>query len=156
MPSRSARRRGRRGEGQHGRGSRRRRWRKRGSAPADCRRAPGRPGSPGTAPCPATRQGRLAVPDRDPAVAGRCERRCPGCRAPCLGKHLPSPPHTRRLLPHRPGHPGATLLHVIGCTPSDHTLGREQALAALHQPRAAACIECDAARSLVPQQPPAP
>ncbi|MFF4795364.1 DUF6233 domain-containing protein [Streptomyces sp. NPDC001276] len=51
-----------------------------------------------------------------------------------------------------PGHPGATLLHVIGCTPSDRTLTREEALAALRQPRAAACIECDAARSLPPEQ----
>ncbi|WP_353963919.1 DUF6233 domain-containing protein [Streptomyces sp. NBC_00233] len=59
------------------------------------------------------------------------------------------PAWTLQYLPHRPGHPGATLLHVIGCIPSDHTLNREQALAALHQPRAAACTECDAGRSLV-------
>ncbi|MDX2565175.1 DUF6233 domain-containing protein [Streptomyces sp. TX20-6-3] len=58
------------------------------------------------------------------------------------------PAWTLQYLPHRPGHPGATLLHVIGCIPSDHTLDREQALTALHQPRAAACTECDAARSL--------
>ncbi|MFD5430356.1 DUF6233 domain-containing protein [Streptomyces sp. NPDC127084] len=47
-----------------------------------------------------------------------------------------------------PGHPGATLIHVIGCTPSDEILDQEQALAALSQPRAAACTKCDAARSL--------
>ncbi|MFE5549701.1 DUF6233 domain-containing protein [Streptomyces sp. NPDC056534] len=66
------------------------------------------------------------------------------------------PAWTLQYLPHRPGHPGATLLHVIGCTPSDQTLDREQALAALQQPRAAACTECDAARSLTsaPEQPP--
>ncbi|MFD4976234.1 DUF6233 domain-containing protein [Streptomyces sp. NPDC058424] len=62
------------------------------------------------------------------------------------------PAWTLQYLPHRPGHPGATLLHVIGCTPSDRTLTREEALAALRQPRAAACIECDAARSLPPEQ----
>ncbi|MEV0186279.1 DUF6233 domain-containing protein [Streptomyces sp. NPDC050625] len=61
------------------------------------------------------------------------------------------PAWTLQYLPHRPGHPGATLLHVIGCTPSHRTLTREEALAALRQPRAAACIECDAARSLTPQ-----
>ncbi|MEV5012616.1 DUF6233 domain-containing protein [Streptomyces sp. NPDC055692] len=65
-------------------------------------------------------------------------------------KHPPA--WTLQYLPHRPGHPGATLLHVIGCTPSDRTLTREEALAALRQPRAAACIECDAARSLPPEQ----
>ncbi|MFE4629785.1 DUF6233 domain-containing protein [Streptomyces mirabilis] len=64
-----------------------------------------------------------------------------------------SPPAwTLQYLPHRPKHPGATLLHVVGCTPSDRTLTREEALAALQQPRAAACIECDAARSLTPEQ----
>ncbi|MEV6332639.1 DUF6233 domain-containing protein [Streptomyces sp. NPDC051909] len=62
------------------------------------------------------------------------------------------PAWTIQHLPHRPGHPGSTLIHVIGCTPSDHTLTREQALAALHQPRTAACRECDATRSLGPQQ----
>ncbi|MFD3537812.1 DUF6233 domain-containing protein [Streptomyces sp. NPDC058664] len=58
------------------------------------------------------------------------------------------PAWTLQDLPHRPGHPGATLLHVIGCTPSDRTLNREQALTALQQPRAAACRECKAADSL--------
>ncbi|MGW5434560.1 DUF6233 domain-containing protein [Streptomyces sp. NPDC004059] len=61
------------------------------------------------------------------------------------------PAWTLQYLPHRPGHPGATLLHVVGCTPSDRTLTREEALAALRQPRTAACIECDAARSLTPE-----
>ncbi len=55
---------------------------------------------------------------------------------------------TVQHLPHRPGHPGATLIHVVGCTPSTQTLDREQALTALHQPRAAACRECGAAASL--------
>ena len=64
-------------------------------------------------------------------------------------KRLPA--WTLQYLPHRPGHPGATLLHVVGCTPSDRTLTLAEALAALHQPRAAACIECDAARSLTPE-----
>ncbi|MEW1566067.1 DUF6233 domain-containing protein [Streptomyces sp. NPDC093509] len=58
------------------------------------------------------------------------------------------PAWTLQRLPHRPGHPGATLIHVIGCTPSDQTLNREQARAALSQPRAAACRECAAASSL--------
>ncbi|WP_406190255.1 DUF6233 domain-containing protein [Streptomyces sp. NBC_01017] len=62
--------------------------------------------------------------------------------------HRRPPAWTIQYLPHRPGHPGATLLHVVGCTPSDRTLTREEALAALDQPRAAACIQCDAARSL--------
>lgn len=58
------------------------------------------------------------------------------------------PAWTVQHLPHRPGHPGATLIHVIGCTPSAQILDREQALTALHQPRAAACGECGAAQSL--------
>ncbi|MET7458350.1 DUF6233 domain-containing protein [Streptomyces sp. NPDC005574] len=58
------------------------------------------------------------------------------------------PAWTLQYLPHRPGHPGATLIHVIGCTPSNQTLDREQALAAFSQPRAAACRECAAAGSL--------
>ncbi len=44
------------------------------------------------------------------------------------------PAWTLQYLPHRPGHPGATLLHVIGCTPSDRTLTREEALAASVNP----------------------
>ncbi|MFF4138602.1 DUF6233 domain-containing protein [Streptomyces mirabilis] len=63
------------------------------------------------------------------------------------------PAWTLQYLPHHPGHPGATLLHVIGCTPSDQSLDREEALAALSRPRAAACTECDAARSLASGQP---
>ncbi|MEV4590972.1 DUF6233 domain-containing protein [Streptomyces chartreusis] len=62
------------------------------------------------------------------------------------------PAWTLQYLPHRPGHPGSTLLHVVGCNPSDRTLTQEEAVAALRQPRAAACIECDAARSLTPEQ----
>ncbi|MGW7201308.1 DUF6233 domain-containing protein [Streptomyces chryseus] len=65
-------------------------------------------------------------------------------------KHRPA--WTVQHLPHRPGHPGATLIHVIGCTPSNQTLNREQALTALHQPRATACTECAAASSLTDHQ----
>ncbi|MEU6709086.1 DUF6233 domain-containing protein [Streptomyces wuyuanensis] len=65
------------------------------------------------------------------------------------------PTWTVQHLPHRPGHPGATLIHVIGCTPSDQTLDREQALTALRQPRAAACRECGAAGSLTDYKEPA-
>ncbi|MEV6955508.1 DUF6233 domain-containing protein [Streptomyces sp. NPDC051183] len=50
-------------------------------------------------------------------------------------------------LPHRPGYPGASLLHVIGCQPGT-PLDLDQALDALRQPRTAACRECDAASSL--------
>ncbi|GAA3905850.1 hypothetical protein GCM10022207_89040 [Streptomyces lannensis] len=67
-----------------------------------------------------------------------------GSTAPCTGQ----PAWTVQHLPHRPGHPGATLIHVVGCTPSAQTLDREQALTALRQPRAAACRECGAAGSL--------
>lgn len=67
--------------------------------------------------------------------------------------HKGRPAWTLQYLPHRPGHPGATLLHVIGCAPSDQSLDREEALAALSRPRAAACTECDAARSLASGQP---
>ncbi|MEU4173367.1 DUF6233 domain-containing protein [Streptomyces sp. NPDC026665] len=59
------------------------------------------------------------------------------------------PAWTLQHLPHRPGHPGATLIHVIGCAPSDQILNREQALTALGKPRAAACRECAAAGSLI-------
>ncbi|MFI8008322.1 DUF6233 domain-containing protein [Streptomyces sp. NPDC086010] len=63
------------------------------------------------------------------------------------------PSWTLQYLPHHPGHPGATLVHVIGCTPSDQILDRGEALAALSQARATACTECDAARSLTSLQP---
>ncbi|WP_353962912.1 DUF6233 domain-containing protein [Streptomyces sp. NBC_01571] len=76
-------------------------------------------------------------------------RRASGPGSPSQGR---APAWSLQYLPHRPGHPGATLLHVVGCTPSDRTLTLEEALAALQQPRAAACIECDAARSLAPEQ----
>ncbi|WP_420711773.1 DUF6233 domain-containing protein [Streptomyces sp. NRRL B-24720] len=58
------------------------------------------------------------------------------------------PTWTVQLLPHLRGHPGSTLVHVIGCVPGGHRRDREEALAALGQPRAAACRECDAAGSL--------
>jgi hypothetical protein len=75
--------------------------------------------------------------------------RLSGTDTPSQGR---PPAWTIQHLPRRPGHPGATLIHVIGCTPSDRTLDREQALSALSQPRAAPCNECDAARSLTSGQ----
>ncbi|MFG3000203.1 DUF6233 domain-containing protein [Streptomyces sp. NPDC048340] len=54
---------------------------------------------------------------------------------------------TVQQLPHRPGYPGASLLHVIGCQPGT-PLDLDQALDALRQPRTVACRECDAASSL--------
>ncbi|MEU9418380.1 hypothetical protein [Streptomyces sp. NPDC048272] len=51
-------------------------------------------------------------------------------------------------LPHRPGHPGATLIHVIGCQPGGTPLDLDQTLGALKQPRAVTCRECNAASSL--------
>ncbi|MEV6576403.1 DUF6233 domain-containing protein [Streptomyces sp. NPDC051577] len=54
---------------------------------------------------------------------------------------------TLQDLPHRPGHPRARLLHVIGCHPGTPlTLG--QALDALRRPRTVACHICKAATSL--------
>ncbi|WP_327388051.1 DUF6233 domain-containing protein [Streptomyces sp. NBC_01207] len=55
---------------------------------------------------------------------------------------------TVQQLPHRPGHPGATLIHVIGCQPGGTPLGLDQTLDALKQPRAVTCRECNAASSL--------
>ncbi|MET8438892.1 DUF6233 domain-containing protein [Streptomyces sp900116325] len=67
------------------------------------------------------------------------------------------PAWTVQHLPHRPGHPGATLVHVIGCAPGGRRLNREQALTALGQPRTTACKECDAAASLATgNKPPSP
>ncbi|WP_331718644.1 hypothetical protein OG985_49650 (plasmid) [Streptomyces sp. NBC_00289] len=55
---------------------------------------------------------------------------------------------TVQQLPHRPGHPGATLIHVIGCQPGGIPLDLDQTLDALKQPRAVTCRECNAASSL--------
>ncbi|MFD9458558.1 DUF6233 domain-containing protein [Streptomyces sp. NPDC054904] len=55
---------------------------------------------------------------------------------------------TVQQLPHRPGHPGATLIHVIGCQPGGTPLDLDQTLDALKQPRAVTCRECNAASSL--------
>lgn len=55
---------------------------------------------------------------------------------------------TVQQLPHRPGHPGATLIHVIGCQPGGTPLDLDQTLDALKQPRAVTCRECKAASSL--------
>ncbi|WP_222946974.1 DUF6233 domain-containing protein [Streptomyces sp. TRM49041] len=51
-------------------------------------------------------------------------------------------------LPHRPGHPGARLIHVIGCQPHAAPITLDQALDILRQPRAVTCRECHAATSL--------
>ncbi|MER7577943.1 DUF6233 domain-containing protein [Streptomyces sp. NPDC126514] len=51
-------------------------------------------------------------------------------------------------LPHRPGHPGARLIHVIGCQPHGTPLTLDQALDLLRQPRTVPCRECNAATSL--------
>ncbi|MFD3546057.1 DUF6233 domain-containing protein [Streptomyces sp. NPDC058655] len=55
---------------------------------------------------------------------------------------------TVQQLPHRPGHPGATLIHVIGCQPGGTPLDLDQIRDAFKQPRAVACRECNAASSL--------
>ncbi|MFD3760469.1 DUF6233 domain-containing protein [Streptomyces sp. NPDC058622] len=55
---------------------------------------------------------------------------------------------TVQQLPHRPGHPGATLVHVIGCQPGGTPLDLDQTLDALKQPRTVTCRECNAASSL--------
>ncbi|MFD9360073.1 DUF6233 domain-containing protein [Streptomyces sp. NPDC060031] len=54
---------------------------------------------------------------------------------------------TIQNLPHRPGHPGARLIHVIGCQPGV-PIGLDQALDALQQPRTVPCLQCKAASSL--------
>ncbi|MFF2205193.1 DUF6233 domain-containing protein [Streptomyces sp. NPDC058145] len=51
-------------------------------------------------------------------------------------------------LPHRPGHPGARLIHVIGCQPHAAPITLDQALEILRQPRTVPCRECNAATSL--------
>ncbi|MET9935423.1 DUF6233 domain-containing protein [Streptomyces sp. NPDC006324] len=84
-------------------------------------------------------------------VPGTSYEHAPTLRSSQTGSTQPDkgrPAWTIQHLPHRPGHPGATLVHVIGCTPSTETLDREQALTALRQPRATACRECGAAGSL--------
>ncbi|MGW2583882.1 DUF6233 domain-containing protein [Streptomyces virginiae] len=66
-------------------------------------------------------------------------------------------------LPHRPGHPGARLIHVFGCDRHATPLTLDQALEILRQPRTVPCRECAAATSfpatadpLPPQQDRAP
>ncbi|MFD5514075.1 DUF6233 domain-containing protein [Streptomyces sp. NPDC127051] len=54
---------------------------------------------------------------------------------------------TLQDLPHRPGYPGARLIHVIGCHPGT-PLTPDQALEALRQPRTVPCHTCKAATSL--------
>ncbi|MFD5514153.1 DUF6233 domain-containing protein [Streptomyces sp. NPDC127051] len=55
---------------------------------------------------------------------------------------------TLQGLPHRPGHPGTRLIHVIGCQPGAAPLTLDQALDALRQPRTVPCHTCKAATSL--------
>ncbi|KPI20844.1 hypothetical protein OV450_7750, partial [Actinobacteria bacterium OV450] len=57
-----------------------------------------------------------------------------------------------RDLPHRPGHPGTRLIHVIGCQPGAAPITLDQALDALRQPRTVPCHTCKAATSL-PEDP---
>ncbi|WP_420718713.1 DUF6233 domain-containing protein [Streptomyces sp. NRRL S-813] len=155
--------------GRHGSG----RWHCRPAT--DLRRAPGRSGSPARLYARRRQQegwgyqigiqlwreganGSTEAAEHRAWVSPAQARPIPGVSYRDVPTHRPSqedglpqrsrPAWTLQHLPHRPGHPGATLLHVIGCTPSDQALDREQALAALSQPRAAACTECDAARSL--------
>uniref|UniRef100_UPI003F491172 DUF6233 domain-containing protein n=1 Tax=Streptomyces sp. CA-141956 TaxID=3240051 RepID=UPI003F491172 len=66
-------------------------------------------------------------------------------------------------LPRRPGHPGARLIHVIGCDPHATPITLDQALEFLRQPRTVPCRECGATTSfpatsdpLPPQQDRAP
>ncbi|WP_327417511.1 hypothetical protein [Streptomyces sp. NBC_01233] len=54
---------------------------------------------------------------------------------------------TIQNLPHRPGHPGARLIHIIGCQPGV-PIDLDQALEALLQPRTVPCLQCKAATSL--------
>ncbi|MEU1307774.1 DUF6233 domain-containing protein [Streptomyces cinnamoneus] len=63
---------------------------------------------------------------------------------------------TVQELPHRPGHPGAHLLHVVGCQPGATPITLDQALDALRQPRTVPCRECNAASSLPPPTDPPP
>lgn len=54
---------------------------------------------------------------------------------------------TIQNLPHRPGHPGARLVHIIGCQPGV-PIDLDQALEELQQPRTVPCLQCKAATSL--------
>ncbi|MFE9934427.1 DUF6233 domain-containing protein [Streptomyces sp. NPDC005533] len=59
-------------------------------------------------------------------------------------------------LPHRPGHPAARLVHVIGCQPGATPITLDQALGILRQPRTVTCRECHAATSLPAVKDPRP
>ncbi|WP_420082962.1 DUF6233 domain-containing protein (plasmid) [Streptomyces sp. JL4002] len=85
--------------------------------------------------------------------------RIPTHTAPADGRQA----WTVQDLPHRPGHPGARLIHVIGCQPHATPITLEQALDILRQPRTVPCHECNATTSLpttthppLPQQDGAP
>ncbi|GAA0699516.1 hypothetical protein GCM10010260_83560 [Streptomyces filipinensis] len=54
---------------------------------------------------------------------------------------------TLQDLPHRPGHAGTRLIHVIGCHPGA-SITLDQALDALRQPRTVPCHTCKASTSL--------
>ncbi|MEU2835003.1 hypothetical protein ABZ667_41340 [Streptomyces lavendulae] len=69
--------------------------------------------------------------------------RIPTRTAPANGQQA----WTFQDLPHRPGHPGTRLIHVIGCHPGA-PLALGQALDALRQPRTVPCHTCNAATSL--------
>lgn len=75
------------------------------------------------------------VPTRSPAAAG-------------LG--VARQAWTIQNLPHRPGHPGARLIHIIGCQPDGIPINLDQALDALQQPRTVPCHECNATSSFTP------
>lgn len=75
------------------------------------------------------------VPTRPPAAAG-------------LG--VARQAWTIQNLPHRPGHPGARLIHIIGCQPGAIPINLDQALDALQQPRTVPCRECNATSSFTP------
>ncbi|MFI5868431.1 hypothetical protein [Streptomyces sp. NPDC051546] len=57
---------------------------------------------------------------------------------------------TIQNLPHRPGYPGARLIHIIGCQLDGIPINLDQALDALQQPRTVPCRECNATSSFTP------
>ncbi|WP_430625875.1 DUF6233 domain-containing protein [Streptomyces sp. NBC_01264] len=111
----------------------------------------------------------MAVPGRHHPLGPQQQQRARGTRGTrrLAGRPPRPPPRRRRLqphptrtmpaadgqawtlqdLPHRPGHPGAHLIHIIGCHPGA-ALTLDQALDALRQPRTVPCHTCKAATSL--------
>ncbi|WP_159395875.1 DUF6233 domain-containing protein [Streptomyces sp. 3211] len=78
--------------------------------------------------------------------------RIPNRTTPDVGRQA----WTVQELPHRPGHPGARLVHVIGCQLGATPITLDQALDILRQPRTVTCRECNAATSLPPTTAPPP